>query len=385
MVHSLKKKKFFIITTVPVSLNFFSGQTQVLKREFDVEVVSGSGIKMDSFCKKEEVKGHVIEMKREISFFSDLKSLLQLVFLFLRERPDIIHGSTPKAGLLSMISGWMTRVPARIYYIHGLRYQGATGIKKKILITMEKLSCFFATDIFSVSTGVKEVLGTDQITVKKINIIGNGSVNGIDIDYFSVKNPDIVDIRDHYNIGKDDFIFGFVGRIVKDKGIHELVHSFLKINKTFVETKLLLVGNYEDLLSPLDKAVKMEIEHNKNIINTGFQHDIRPFLKIMDIFVFPSYREGFGVSLMEAAAMEVPIIATDIIGCNEVIKEGYNGVLVPPKSTEVLMKTMEMLLLNKKKLEDISHVTREFVIDKYEQKELWEKTLEAYCKVVDSR
>ena len=381
MVKDCKKKKFFIITTIPLSLIFFMGQVQVLKKEFDVEVVSSPGEKLDSFSKNEKVKSHVLEMKREISFFNDLKSLLQLVFLFFRERPDVIHGSTPKAGLLSMVSGWMTRVPVRIYYIHGLRYQGAVGMKKKILIVMEKLSCFFATDIFSVSTGVKEVLGKDQITMKKINIIGNGSVNGVDIDYFSVKNLDIVDIRDHYNISKDDFIFGFVGRIVKDKGINELVNSFLEINKTFVNAKLLLVGNYEEVLSPLGKEIKEEINNNKNIIYTGFQSDIRPYLKIMNIFVFPSYREGFGVSLMEAAAMGVPIIATDIIGCNEVIKDGYNGVLVPPKSTTELIKAMKMLLEDKKKLENISNVTRKFVIDKYEQKKLWEKTLTAYRSI----
>lgn len=385
MVKDSKKKKFFIITTIPLSLIFFTGQVQVLKKEFDVEVVSGSGEKLDSFSKNEKVKSYVVEMKREISFINDLKSLLQLVFLFLREKPEIIHGSTPKAGLLSMISGWITRVPTRIYYIHGLRYQGATGIKKKILIIMEKLSCFFATDVFSVSKGVKEVLGTDQITMKKINIIGNGSVNGIDIDYFSVKNTDIIDIHDNYNIGKDNFVFGFVGRIVKDKGINELVNSFLEINKKYGNTKLLLVGNYEELLSPIDKDVKMEIENNQNIITVGFKHDIRPFLKIMDIFVFPSYREGFGVSLMEASAMDIPLISTDIIGCNEIIQDGYNGVLVAPKSTIKLKETMEMLLVDKKKLEYISSVTRKFVIDKYEQKELWEKTLEAYCKVADSR
>lgn len=385
MVQSIKKKKFFIITTIPLSLIFFTGQVQVLKKEFDVEVVSSSGEKLDSFSKHEEIKKHIVEMKREISFLDDLKSLIQLVFLFFRERPDIIHGSTPKAGLLSMISGWITRVPTRIYYIHGLRYQGAIGIKKKILMMMEKLSCLFATDIFSVAMGVKDVLGKDHITMKKINIIANGSVNGIDTDYFSVKNPDIFNIRDNYNIEKDDFIFGFVGRIVQDKGINELVNAFLEINKTFMNTKLLLVGNYENLLSPLDKAVKMEIENNKNIINVGFQHDVRPYLKIMNIFVFPSYREGFGVSLMEAAAMDVPVIATDIIGCNEIIKDGYNGILVPLKSTEKLMKTMEMLLLNKKRLDNMSNVTRDFVIEKYEQKELWGKTLEAYCRVTDNK
>ena len=378
---SSKQKKFFIITTIPLSLIFFSGQVQVLKKEFDVEVVSSSGEQLDTFSKNEQVKKHVVEMKRDISFFNDLKSLFQLIFLFLSKQPDVIHGSTPKAGLLSMLSGWVTRIPTRIYYIHGLRYQGAVGIKKKILILMEKFSCFFATDIFSVSIGVKEVLKNEQITMKKINIIGNGSVNGIDADYFSVQNQDINNISAQYHIEKDDFIFGFVGRIVRDKGINELVQSFLEINKIFKHVKLLLVGNYEESLSPIDKTVKIEIEHNQNIISVGFQHDIRPFLKVMNIFVFPSYREGFGVSLMEAAAMNIPIIATDIIGCNEIIKDEYNGIMVPPKSTKDLSEAMLFLFLNKNKLEKMSKVTRKFIIDKYEQKLLWEQTLKAYCKI----
>lgn len=381
MVKNNKKKKFFIITTVPLSLIFFSGQIKILKKEFDVEVVSSSGNRLDVFCKEENVKGHVLEMKREISLIHDIKSLFLFISLFLKEKPDVIHGNTPKAGLLSMISGWLTRVPTRIYYIHGLRYHGAKGLKRKILIVMEKLSCLFATDIFAVSWGVKEVLCNELITSKKINIIGNGSVNGINIDYFVANNQDNLDIRFNYNLTKSDFIFGFVGRIVKDKGINELVHSFKKINEIFPKTKLLLVGDFEEILDPIDLEIKKEIQNNKSIIHVGFQSDIRPFLNIMDIFVFPSYREGFGISLMEAAAMGVPSISTNIIGCNEVIKDGYNGVLIPPKSVNHLYKAMEMLLTDRNKLDDLSKVTRRFVIDRYEQNKLWEETLKAYSKV----
>lgn len=364
-----------------MSFIFFKGQIQVLKQEFDIELVSSPGKEFDVTCKTEKVLGHRIKMKREISLFNDFVSLLKLTRLFFNLKPEIIHGSTPKAGLLSMIAAWINKVPTRIYYIHGLRYQGNTGLKKSLLVTMERLSCFFSTDIFAVSNGVKNNLILDKITKKEINIINNGSVNGIDAAYFSPTNTEIKDLKHNYNINSNDFIYGFVGRLVKDKGINELIEAFIKINAKNKNTKLILVGGFEDQLDPLNSTIKNEILNNSNIINTGFQTDIRPFLKMMDVFVFPSYREGFGVSLMEASAMETPVISSNIIGCNEIIKHNYNGLLVTSKSVFELKKAMLQLLHSKEKLRTMSSVTRAFIIDKYEQKKLWNSTLKAYLKI----
>jgi len=372
------KNKFFIMTTIPLSLMFFKGQVGVLKKKFDIEIISSSGELLDKFRENEKVKTYPIEMKREIAFFNDLVSLFKLVKLFIKTKPKIVHSSTPKAGLLGMVASWITKVPIRIYYIHGLRYQGAEGIKRKILLTMEKLTCRFATDIFSVSFGVKDILEKDKITSKKINIIGNGSVNGIDTDYFS--SDKVTDRLENLNIKKNDFVFGFVGRVVKDKGIEELVDAFKKLEKDFSHIKLLLVGEYEKNSNPLKQSIKDEIKNNPNIITVGFQSEIRAFLKKMDIFILPSYREGFGVSLIEALSMGIPVISTNITGCNEIIQDGINGILITPKSTIELYNTMVKLLVNDESLDNMRKTTRESV-KKYAQKEVWENTLKSYLEI----
>ena len=375
------KRKFIIITTVPISLNFFSGQIQILKKEFDVEVISSKGVIFDRFCEKEDISGTNIEMNREISLLSDLQSLYRLFNKFYKDKPNIIHGNTPKASLLSMLAGFMARVPIRVYYVHGLRYEGEVGLKKIILKSMESVSCLLATDIFSVSHGVREKLHEDNITKKNINLIKNGSVNGLNGNYFSPVNPEISNFKSIYNIEDNHFIFGFVGRVVKDKGIKELVLSFIEINKKYNHTKLLLVGNYEDKLDPLDQAIKNEIETNENIIFTGFQSDIRPYLKMMNVFVSPSYREGFGISLMEAGAMNLPVITTDIIGCNEVIKDDYNGILIPSKSIPSLIVAMEQYIIDKNFYNKVVSRTRKFMLEKFEQNALWKETLKFYIEL----
>lgn len=377
----MNKPKLLILTTIPLSLIFFRGQVRFLKSHFNIELVSSPGEYLETIAKEEGVKSHAIEIQREISIFKDFKSLILLWFFFLKNKPQLIHGSTPKAGLLAMIAGFFARVPVRMYYVHGLRYQGTVGFKRKMLIKFESLSCLFATHIFAVSQGVQKAMIKDSVTEKPIQIIFNGSVNGIDTVFFSPTNPSIPDLKTKFGINKNDFVYGFVGRIVRDKGIEELVNSFLDINKNYPNTKLLLIGGFEDKLDPIGNTLKEEIFTNKNIIFAGFQKDVRPFLKMMDVFVFPSYREGFGVSIMEAAAMNVPSIASDIIGCNEIIKSGYNGLLVPPKSKKELLIAMAFVLKNPDIISQMKCVCRQHVIDSYDQAKVWDATLKSYLNI----
>jgi glycosyltransferase involved in cell wall biosynthesis len=375
------KNKFIIVTTIPISLGFFKGQIKVLKTSFEISLISSPGILLDDICEKEKVFGYPVAIKREISIFKDFISLFKLIKLFYSIKPKVVHGSTPKAGLLSMIAAWVNNVPTRIYYVHGLRYQGAKGFKRRILILMEKLSCFFSSHVYAVGFGVKDLLGKDGITKKNIEVIGNGSVNGINVNLFSSVNSDILDIKEAYGLVSSNFVFGFVGRLVKDKGIQELVLTFLKINKLNPETRLLLVGDYENE-DPIGLEIKKEIVNNSNIINVGYQKDVRSFLKLMDVFVFPSYREGFGVSVMEAGAMEIPVISSNIIGCNEIIQNGVNGILIKPKSKEDLYRAMGIMLKDLNVLNGMGEKSRKLIIEKFEQKKLWENTLKSYTNII---
>lgn len=373
------KERFLIVTTVPSSLFFFSGQIQILQREFDVELVSSPGKSLNEISETEKVKAHEINMKREIALFSDALSCLKLIMLFLKRKPKIVHGNTPKGGLLSMFAARIAFVPKRIYCVHGLRYEGDTGLKRKILILMEKMSCNLATHVFAVSYGVKETLKKDGIYKKDVHVIWNGSINGINAEHFSSDKVD--DIKHIHGIRETDFVFGFVGRIVKDKGINELIEAFYAINNTHSHTKLLLVGGFEDSLDPISDFSKEQIENNPHIIYVGLQKDVRPFLKAMDVFTFPSYREGFGISIMEAASMGVPAISSNISGCNEIINDGVNGKLIPPKSATHLKEAMELFINNPILKENMSAVTRDMIIDKYEQKKLWEKISVTYTNL----
>jgi len=379
------KKKFLIVTTVSDSLPFFKGQVNVLKESFDIELVSSSGIHLNEMCDFHCVKGHAVKMRREISLYNDIVSLVELIFLFLKVKPYIVHGNTPKASLLSMIAAWVTRIPKRIYYVHRLRYHGEFGNKRKILMLMERISCFFATDVISVSQGVKDVMISDVLCKKDIVLIWNGSVNGIDLNYFDPEISDLKSIRSSYGIQEDDFVFGFIGRLVGDKGINELVAAFKKINIQNSNTKLLLIGRFENDLDPLEELTIQEIENNKDIIHAGFQKDVRPFFKAMDVFVFPSYREGFGIVLMEAGAMNVPSISSDIIGCNEIIVNNINGFLIRSRDEIKLNQKMAFCFNNKEKLKKMSVSARNSIIENFEQQKLWQKSLEVYQKIVNSQ
>jgi len=375
------KKKIFLITTVPMSFVFFKGQLLLLKEQFEVTLISSPEPALFDTAKANKVKSKGIGMAREISLFSDLISLFHLLFYFCRNRPDVLHANTPKASLLSLAAAWFCRVNTRIYYVHGLRYQGTTGIKKMLLMKLEKVSCFFATDIIAVSNGVQKVLHSDGITHKKIAVIWNGSVNGIDLNYFDPTHSDLKDIRPTYSIAEDTFVFGFVGRLVSDKGINELVNAFSEINKQHSNTKLLLVGAYENDLDPLLPQTLSAIRKNPHIIEAGMQSDVRSYLKAMNLLVFPSYREGFGIVLMEAAAMNIPAISSDIIGCNEIIEDGVNGFLIPPKKMDSLLSKMIFALENRSTVDVMSKKTRQIVESKFEQNTLWKKTIQHLIKI----
>lgn len=377
----MSKKKFFIITTVPESLYFFNDQINIIKEKFDVKLVSSPGKEMKEICSKHHVEGFPIKMKREISPFADLVSLLNLILLFIYKRPFLVHGNTPKAGLLSMVASWITRIPKRVYYVHGLRYQGEVGKKMKILMFMERISCQLATDIIAVSNGVKDVLIEDGICKKPIKVIWNGSVNGINKDFFNSELVDESELRNNYHLKEDDFVFGFIGRIVGDKGINELVKAFKKLEDNNEKIKLLLVGKFENELDPLDNETIEEINNNKNIIYAGFQRDVRKHLKLMNVFVFPSYREGFGISLMEAGCMGIPSISSDILGCNEIIIHDQNGFLIRSKNEYDLYDKMRYCISNSQKIKDMSKESRRMMIDKFEQKQLWKKALDEYNRI----
>lgn len=377
----IAKKKLFFVTTIAGSLNFFKGQYQLLLSDFDITAIASDKKRLKEVGEENHIKIHYIPMEREISILKDIYCLICFIFYFIRQRPYIVHGNTPKGSLLSMIAAWITRVPVRIYMCHGLRYQGCYGLKRKLLMFMERISCRCATEIICVSHGIKEVLIEDRITNKEPIVIWNGSVQGIDMGKFNPDNiTDKQGLKGKYGIEDDDFVLTFVGRIVKDKGINELVEAFEYLSLKYSDIKLLLIGWNEDKRNPVSDKTKEIIDNNKNIIATGPQSNIVPFLSITDLFVFPSYREGFGLSLMEAGAMNVPSIASNIPGCNEVIIDGLTGLLIEPRSTSAIIESIEKLYNDRELLDYLKSNCRKSIIERYEQNQLWQHYREYYLR-----
>jgi len=249
---------------------------------------------------------------------------------------------------------------------------------------VEKITYSCATMVYPNSFGLKEIVIKNNYTKSsKLLVIGNGSSNGINTSHFDPALFDLAKkdaLRNTLNISKDDYVFIFVGRLVKDKGINELIKAFENICKNNNKVKLLLVGNYEKDHDPLESETRISIESNEQIIAVGWQDDVRPFFAISDVLVFPSYREGFPNVVMQAGAMGLNCIATDINGCNEIIIEGKNGVLIPPKDYKKLREEMQLAIDRSKETTNMN-ICRQLIIDRYDQMFIWKSILKEYQKL----
>ncbi len=352
----------------------------MLSEHYEVVVVSSPGERMKVLEEREGVRTVSIPMERRISLVKDFMSLLRLIILFAKERPDMVHSITPKAGLLSMLAAWITRVPVRMHTFTGLVFPTATGKMQKLLIVMDRLTCFCATHINPEGEGVKRDLINYNITSKPLHVIANGNVNGIDLEYFD-RTPEVMEKAYSYK-KEGTFTFCFVGRMVKDKGINELVHSFLRLYQDDARVRLLLVGPFEKELDPVLPEVEEQILHHPGICFMGFQSDVRPFLAASDALVFPSYREGFPNVVIQAGAMGIPAIVTDINGCNEIVLPDRNGMIIPTKNEQALYEAMKYFAFHSVEVEKMATNARPLIVSRYEQRMVWNALLAEYKSII---
>ncbi|WDT68120.1 glycosyltransferase family 4 protein [Cloacibacterium sp. TD35] len=380
------KPKLFRISTVPMSLNLLlRGQLRFLNEHFEVTAISGAGDDLETVADREGVKVHEIEMHRPISLRQDLKSLWKLYWYFKKEKPDIIHSITPKAGLLSMLAGKLAGVPIRMHTFTGLIFPHKSGYMKSTLIIMDKILCGCATHLYPEGKGVKADLINYKITNKPLKVIANGNVNGVDVDYYCPKviSQETKDLlREELHIYKDDFVFIFVGRLVIDKGLRELVKAFEKENKNNKKIKLILVGSKEKVNHLHKRNIFRNIHNHANIISVGFQEDVRPYFAISNVLVLPSYREGFPNVVLQAGAMGLPCIVSDISGCNEIITHHMNGILVPRKNTLKLQEAMQMMLERPQLVESLQKNARKIVVELFNKEIVWAELKKEYEKIL---
>ncbi len=370
----MDKKKIIRVTTVPQSVAFYFDVIPRLMENYEVVGISSAGPELYQL---EEVGARAIavEMARQISPLHDLKSLWNMVKAFRKEKPYIVHSMTPKAGLISMIAAWLCRVPVRIHTFTGLVWPTSKGLKRRILMASDWLTCACATHIIPEGEGVKADLLSHHITKKPIKVLGDGNVRGVDMEYFKPTRE---------KTGSDEFTFVFVGRIVKDKGIDELVAAFKRLQKVHQNVRLILVGAYEDALDPISHDTAEEIHANAQINDKGLQSDVRPFYQMADALVLPSYREGFPNVVLEAGAMGLPSIVTDINGSREIIIEGKNGTIIPPKDEQALFEAMKNWVEHPAEVKKMAAQARGLIASRFDRSIVQKCLLDFYKEVLEN-
>lgn len=359
--------KIIRATTVPGSLETFcNGLLQELQTEgYNVVAVSSPGPEMETIRTREGVRTVAVPMERRMAPLKDLKSLWGLIRVFRREKPTMVHSMTPKAGLLCMMGAWFCRVPVRVHTFTGLVFPTAKGMTQKILIFTDRLTCACATHVIPEGEGVKADLQNYRITRKPLHVLGHGNVRGIDLEHYD-RTPEVM--SEAAKISKPGvFTFIFVGRLVGDKGINELVDAFSRLNNEISATRLILVGGMEENLDPLKPETIRKIKANPAIDEVGRQDDVRPWFAASDALVFPSYREGFPNVVIEAGAMGLPSIVTDINGSREIIIDGKNGVIIPPHDSEALYQAMRDFVSDRERTSKMAGNARPLIASRYEQ------------------
>ncbi|PMB51369.1 glycosyltransferase family 1 protein [Fischerella thermalis CCMEE 5201] len=391
MAKERKIVKLLHITTVPESLDFFTRQVSYMKKNnFEVHALSSPGKFLDEFSACEQVTVHAVEMPRRITPLQDIVAIFRIWRCLRQIRPQIVHAHTPKGGLLGTIAAWLVSVPVRIYHIHGLPLETASGYKRLLLWWSEKVSCLLANQVFCVSHSVREVAVSEGLCpAVKVKVLLQGSINGVDAtDHFNKANLDTDvrhEIRRKYRIPTDALVVGFVGRIVRDKGMTELVAAWKILCEESPNLHLLVVGPFEPQ-DPISPDVEDALKNQEDRIHlTGEVRNTALFYAAMDILALPTYREGFGNVLIEAAAMELPTVATRIPGCVDSVQDGVTGTLVPPRDPKALAAAIRQYLKNPELRHRHGQAGRDRVLRDFRPESMWKALYQEYVRLLEEK
>ena len=385
----MNKFKLVRITTVPISLKkLLSGQLEFMSKFYDVTAISSVDKSLKEYYNKHGIRFVGVNMKRKPSPLYDIFSLIKLIYKLYKLKPHIIHTHTPKAGLLGMMASRFLGVKIRLHTVAGIPWIEKKGLIRFIYKTIESITYKSATHVYSNSFALQKfILNENLLDKNKISVIYNGSSNGINTDWFKITKQ----IEDNKNSIINDFnlrnhkVIIFVGRLVKDKGIEELVTAFKELCEESFKIKLLLVGPFEHNLDPISNEILEIIKNHKNIICTDYIEDVRPYFLASDILTFPSYREGFPNVPLQAASMELPCIVSNINGCNEIIIDRYNGLVVEPRSYLSLKNAIKELILDQNLYNHLKSNCRKSILNKFDQTQFWHHLQYEYKRLLDEK
>lgn len=369
------RPKVIHAVTVAESIPLMRGQLGYLKETgYEVHLVSSEGAELDHICSEEGVEGHRISMVREIAPLKDLKSLIQLIRLYQRIKPDLSNVGTPKAGLLAGLAAFITRVPIRIYSLRGLRLETTKGLKKVLLYWIERITCMLAHQVFCDSRSLRDkAVQLKLVKSEKTIVLGEGSSNGVDLRryvYTEEMLRSIREIRNNFHLAEGDKVIGFVGRLSIEKGIVELIEAYKKIKSTIPEVKLLLVGRYRNG-DPIPHETFEYLGADPNVILAGHVKDPEPYYFCMNVLAFPTYREGFGNVSIEAAAAGIPVVTTDATGSIDTVIPGETGYIVPVRNIDLLANALLDLLKNEERASVFGQAGKKRVEEHFSSEGIW--------------
>lgn len=372
------KKKILRAVTSAQSLAFCRDvMVKMRAMGYDMVAVTSPGPELDSLRHDDGFHCVAVPMHRRISPVADLVSLVRLVIVMAKERPWVVHSMTPKAGLLCMIAAWLTGVPVRVHTFTGLVWPTATGLKRRLLMMTDRITCACATHVIPEGKGVLHDLQHGGITSKPMRVLGHGNVKGVDIERFDPS-------RLGAQTASGAFTFLFVGRIVSEKGINELVEAFARLHEEQPATRLVLVGNYETELDPLSQGTRRIIDAMDAIETPGPKRgdDLVSAYDEADCFVMPSYREGFPNVVLEAGAMGLPSVVTDINGSREIVENGKNGLVVPPRDAAALYDAMKLMATDNEARQRMAREARPMIVSRFERGYVQRCQIEFYKDVM---
>lgn len=376
--------KILHVVNISFVIPFFLGEqlNYFVSKGYKEYVVCSPSNELEAFAKRYEFENHPTNVLRRFSLASDIKAIAYVYNLIRRERIDVVNGHTPKGALIAMIASYIARIPKRIYFRHGLVFETSKGPKRWVLKTVDILTAKLATRIVNVSPSLAKICLEEKLNpANKQVLLSAGTCNGIDTFLFSrdsIIDEKLIELRSHLNIKKDSFVVGYAGRLVRDKGIVELVQAFLVVKESCPNLKLMLVGMLEER-DALPRDIVDIIKNNKDIINVGYvsHYDMPYFYAVMDVFVLPSYREGFPTSILEASSMQLPVITTNVTGCRDAIIEGESGLFVN-HSSEDIGKAIKKLYDKPTECAEIGRKGRLFVTTYFQQKIVWDEIEKMY-------
>jgi glycosyltransferase involved in cell wall biosynthesis len=355
---------------------------------FDVTLVSAPGPELELVASREGVRAVAVSMRREPAPCRDLMALARLTRLIRRIRPEIVHVHTPKAGLLGALAARIAGVPVRLYTLRGLRAEGLTGFGRRMLLAAERLTCRSSHRVICVSESLRQLaLKLRLAPAEKLVVLGAGSSNGVDSGRFSRATEVLAkagELRARLRIPEGAPVVGFVGRLVRDKGLVELVEAFRSLGGEFPELRLLVVGPFEGY-DAVPEATRREMETNPKVVLAGSLDDTAPAYALMDVLALPSYREGFPNTPLEAAAMEIPVVTTNATGCVDSVVDGVTGAVVPVRDSVALWRALAAYLRDGELRLRHGRAGRERVLREFRPEAIWRAMLNEYVALLTAK